>query len=78
MHSTVERPYPFTFNHPNGEIATIDFIWGHPLNMAPVGITIWQTNGDKRVRIGEEVGSWLTFADARSRALVLAARWLGR
>lgn len=79
MHSIVERPYPFDFIHPNGEVAKIDFIWGHPLNMAPIGITISQTNGEKEVRIGEEVGNWLTFGEARSRAVVLATtRWLAR
>lgn len=78
MHSIVERPYPISFTHPNGEVAKIDFIWGSPLSMAPIGITIWQTSGVAMNKIGEEGGNWLTFAEARARALVLAHRWLKR
>jgi hypothetical protein len=64
MHSIVERPYPISFTHPNGEVAKIDFIW--------------QTSGMALNKIGEEGGNWLTFAEARARALVLAHRWLKR
>lgn len=78
MHLVVERPYPVDYIHPNGEQAKIDFIWGDPKSMAPIGITIWLDAGSERVKLGEDMGEWNTFDEARRHGIALATKWLGR
>jgi hypothetical protein len=78
MHSNVERPYPVEYLHPNGDKAKIDFIWGDPNSMSPVGITIWIEDENGYAKLGDEIGEWPTFGDAMLRGTDLAFRWLNR
>lgn len=78
MHLGVERPHSVDYIHPNGEKAKIDFIWGDPKSMSPVGITIWIKDVNGYAKLGEEIGEWPTFADAMRRGIDLAYRWLSR
>lgn len=78
MHSNIERPYPVDYLHPNGDKAKIDFIWGDPNSMSPVGITIWIKDDNGYAKLGEEIGEWPTFGDAVRRGTDLAFRWLCR
>jgi hypothetical protein len=78
MHLVVERPYPVDYIHPNGEQAKIDFIWGDPKSMAPIGITIWLRAGNDSVKLGEEMGEWRTFGEALRHGINLAFTWLSR
>ena len=60
MHVVVERLYPIDYVHPNGEKTKIDFIWGDPKSMSPVGITIWIKDENGYVKLGEEIGEcWM-------------------
>jgi len=72
MTSITERPYAIDFNHSNGSVGKIDFIWGLETSMSPVGITIWRMKGKTGIKVCEELGLWPTFGAARERALVLA------
>jgi hypothetical protein len=78
MHLVVERPYPVDYIHPNGSQAMIDFIWGDPKNLSPIGITIWLKTGEDRVKLGEEMGEWRTYGEALRFGIALANQWLGR
>ena len=46
MHSDAARPYPVDYIHPTGEQAKIDFVWGDPKSVAPIGIVIWVKDGE--------------------------------
>ena len=78
MHLVVERPYPVDYIHPNGEQAKIDFIWGDPKSMSPIGITIWLKAGKDWVKLGEEMGEWCTYGEALRFGIAIANQWLGR
>lgn len=72
MHSDVERPYPVDYTHPTGEQAKIDFIWGDPKSMTPIGIIILIRYGESYVKLGEATGKWPTFGEANVRGIELA------
>jgi hypothetical protein len=77
MHLGVERPYPMDYDHPNGEKAKIDFIWGDPKSMTPIGIIIFIKYGESDVKLGEATGRWPTFGEAKVRSLELAFQLVG-
>lgn len=77
MHSGVERPYPMDYDHPNGEKAKIDFVWGDPESMTPIGIIILIKYRESYVKLGESTGKWSTFGEAKARGFELAFQLIG-
>lgn len=78
MYLVTDRTGPVDYVHPNGERATIDFLWGEPTSSAPIGIVILLKDGEKPIKLGEEIGTWSTFGEARRRGIELATRWIQR
>lgn len=78
MRLATNRPGPVDYVHSSGEQATIDFFWGEASNAAPIGIVILLQGRDKPIKLGEEIGTWSTFGEARRRGIELAIRWIQR
>lgn len=78
MYLVTDRPGPVYYIHSNGEQATIDFFWGEPANSTPIGVVILLKGEGKPIRLGEEIGTWSTFVEARCRGIELATRWIQR
>ncbi|MGS0737258.1 hypothetical protein ACVBEG_11940 [Pseudomonas sp. GG8] len=74
MHSDAARPYPVDYIHPTGEQARIDFTWGAPQKVAPIGIIIWVKDGEGYAKLGETTGEWQTFRDAKLHGIELASK----